>query len=77
MTKIGRFKTNRLFRRLTVLDGMGSVFNVVGNYYNFNYSNSGEEADRKAIENDWGVIGDDIRGVAGRSNKELAQFPHL
>lgn len=50
MTKLRRYKTNKLFHRTTVLDGIGSVINFAENYFDFNYSNSGEEADRKAIE---------------------------
>ena len=74
MTKLRRYKTNRLFHRTSVFDGIGSVINIAGNYFDFNYSNSGEEADRKAIENDWGVIGDDILEAAKKTNDELLQL---
>ncbi len=42
---------------------MGSAFNLTGNYYTFNYSKNAQEADCKALENDWGVVGKDITKV--------------
>ena len=57
MTKTKKYKTNILFNRPSLIDGIASIFNISGNYYEFNYSESGKEADRKAIESDWGVIG--------------------
>lgn len=70
MTKLSRYRTTRLFHRATMLDGFASVFSVSGNYFDFNYSDSGEESDRKAIENDWGVIGDDLRKIAMKTKTE-------
>ncbi len=58
-----RYKSNLLFPRTNFLVGMGSVFNISGNYFRFNYSKSSEEADLKALESDWGVIGEDIKEV--------------
>lgn len=74
MRKMKRYRTIRLFHRTSVLHGIGSIFNVVGNYYHFNYSNSGQDADRKAIEYDWGVVGNDIRKAAKKTNDELLQL---
>jgi hypothetical protein len=39
---------------------MGSVLNISGNYFPFNYSKSDEDADKKAIQSDWAIIGQDI-----------------
>lgn len=75
MTKFRRYKTNRLFHRATFIDGIGSIINFAGNYYNFNYSKSSEEADRKAIENDWRVVGDDIRNATKKAkDKKLPEL---
>jgi hypothetical protein len=74
MTKLKRYKTNRLFHRTSVLDGIGSIINIAGNYFDFKYSNSGEEADSEAIENDWGVVGNDIRKAAKKINNESPQL---
>lgn len=74
MTKLSRNKTYRLFHRTSFLDGIGSIINIFGNYFDFNFSNTGEEADKKAIENDWEVVGDDIRKAVQKMNDELFQL---
>lgn len=56
-----RFRTDILFSVPDYLIGAGTILNIAGNYYEFNYSSSGEEADLKAAESDWGVIGQDMR----------------
>ena len=67
-----KYKTTFLFRRTSFLIGCGSVFNVSGNYFVFNYSKSGLQADAKAIENDWDVIGQDLKDTIRKvSNKQL------
>lgn len=60
MEKIKKYRTDYLFTTPSFLIGMGSVLNISGKYFMFNYSPSGQEADARAIESDWGVIGDDI-----------------
>ena len=74
MPKLKRYKTNTLFHRTSFLDGIGSIINIPGNYFDFNYSKSREDADREAIENDWGVVGNDIRKAAEKTNDELLQL---
>jgi hypothetical protein len=74
MIKRRRYKTNVLFPKTSLLDGFGSIMNVAGNYFRFNYSESGEEADNKAIANDWGVVGDDIRNVIQRTKQKSIQY---
>lgn len=73
MTKTKKYKTNILFNRPSLIDGIASIFNISGNYYEFNYSESGEEADRKAIESDWGVIGNDILEATEELKNELSE----
>ena len=51
--------------------GMGSVFNVQGRYFTFNYSHSGAIADLKALESDWGVVGQDLKISASNLEKTL------
>ena len=73
MDKKAKYKTNILFERASFLKGMGSVFNISGNYYEFDYSESALIADAKAIKSDWDVIGQDIKDAADhhlqKSNK--------
>lgn len=40
---------------------MGSVINLAGNYFPYNVSKSGIEADNLAIGNDFMIVGDDLR----------------
>ncbi len=71
MTKINKYKTNILFPRTSSIIGMGSIFNIAGNYFDFNYSTSGAEADAKAIESDWAMIGEDIEESINRADNKL------
>ena len=64
-----------MFPRTNLIIGVGSVFNVAGNYYEFNRSSTDEEADSKAIESDWGTIGKDLENVFNNEPKE--QLPKL
>lgn len=56
-----KFRTNFLTSQASLLIGAGSVFNLAGSYFMFNVSNSGAEADTRALECDWGMIGQDLQ----------------
>jgi hypothetical protein len=58
-----KYRTDFLYPTNGFLIGVGNVLNLAGNYYSFNYSSTDEEADSKAIESDWGMIGQDIHKV--------------
>ncbi len=55
-----RFNTGYLFSTPSFLSGVGTVINLAGDFYEFNYS---ENADRDAIQNDFNMIGQDINDV--------------
>ena len=59
--------TTILFNRASFLDGIASL-GIVGNYYTFNYSQTPEEADERAIKSDWYAVGNDLREAL---NEEL------
>ena len=59
LTKIR--KTDFLLPNNNFVRGWGSVLNLLGSYFEYNYSNSSKEADLKALESDWQNIGEDIR----------------
>lgn len=63
-------KTSFLLPMNNFLVGLGSVLNVAGKYFDYNYSNSTEEADRKAIESDWQNVGQDIRFAQEKFKKK-------
>lgn len=52
--------TGYLFSHPSFLSGLGSVLNVAGNYFDYNYSGNSYEADRRALQSDWKSIGQDI-----------------
>lgn len=58
-----RFNTGFLFSTPGFLSGAGTVINIAGNFYEFNYSDSDIDADRIALENDFNMIGQDISDV--------------
>jgi hypothetical protein len=64
------YRSDFLFTRSSFLTGAGSVLNISGNYFPFNYSKSDEDADSKAIEFDWGMVGLDLEKVYS-SNKNI------
>lgn len=55
------YRTDFLFSTSSFLSGMGSVLSLGGSFYRFNGSKTGEIADNTAIENDFRVIGQDLR----------------
>ena len=63
MKKQKRYITDFLFSTPSFLSGAGTVINLAGNFYEFNTYESGSEADRTAIENDFEMIGQDIYDV--------------
>lgn len=53
-------QTDFLFPTPSFLIGAGSIFNIAGNYFDFNNSKSDKEADAQAISSDWSLIGSDL-----------------
>ncbi len=69
-----KYRTDFLFPRTNMLIGAGSIFNLAGNYFEFNTSKTEQEADFKALENDWGVIGMDLCAVMNENPKETLEL---
>lgn len=66
ITKIRKYKykqSSRLFASSNFVIGIGSIFNITGNYFEFNYSKTGFEADNKAIKRDWEIIGQELNNA--------------
>ena len=56
--------------------GMGSLLNFSGGYFEYNQSHTPEQADQRALLNDFAMVGQDIRKAmikvsANPSPKEL------
>ena len=60
-----RAYTDFLVPTSSFLTGAGSVINLAGNYFDYNVSDSPEEADYKATLNDWLVLAQDLRVAMG------------
>ena len=69
MNKKNMYQTDFLTANSFVI-GMGSVFNLAGNYFEYNYSRTPEEADEIAIASDWQIIGEDIKQAISGYEKE-------
>lgn len=57
------YRTDFLFPKASFWLGVGSIFSLFGSFYTFNCSETGQEADRTAIESDFGTIGGDISKI--------------
>ncbi len=69
-----KFSTFYLFgQRGSLLTGVATVLNIGGDFFDFNYSQSNEEADAKAIANDWGVIGQELARAIEVVKKEKSK----
>ncbi|MCG8700176.1 MAG: hypothetical protein MI922_19130 [Bacteroidales bacterium] len=73
MTNKLKYKAKRLYPRTSFFQGMGSSFNIAGNYYEFNYFNSDIESDMESIKSDWGIIGNDIYEAMDKSDESILQ----
>ena len=70
MTKIKSLKqTNYLLPKNGFFTGLGSILNISGNYFKYNTSETTEEADIKAIQSDWLMVGKDIKRAKSNFEK--------
>ncbi len=56
-----RPQTDFLVSSGSLIAGMGTVFNLSGEYFEYNVSSSESEADNNAIAKDWEMVGNDLR----------------
>ncbi len=54
------YRTDFLFSKMSFFIGMGSILSLFYSYYEFNCSGSSSEADRTALESDFGTVGCDL-----------------
>lgn len=71
METITEKRTDFLFPKRNFFTGFASIFSIAGDV-RINTSNSGEEADCKAISNDWDMIGQDFRTALNKLNKDVS-----
>jgi len=56
-----KFVTDFLLPKNNFWVGMGSVLNLAGDYFEYNYSKSEADADNRALHSDWYNVGEDIK----------------
>lgn len=61
---------NYLFAEPSIIGGLSGVIDIGATLQQYNYSGSNNEADTKAILNDWLTVGDDIRSSIEKYDKE-------
>ena len=64
MTNKKSYTRDYIFVTPSFLMGMGNVLNIAGNYFPLDQVSSPSEADRRAIESDWGMVGCDLLSAA-------------
>lgn len=64
-------RTDFLFSSPNFWVGFGSTMNLCGGYFSYNWSKTPSEADARAIQNDWEVVGEDLRSALRESEIEL------
>lgn len=62
-------KTDFLFTSPSILRSIGSIFNLAGNYFEYNVSQSSEEADRRALMADFKTVGFDFQAAEKKFRK--------
>lgn len=50
--------------------GLGSVINIAGNYFDYNFPSSHVEVDRRALASDWMNVGKDFKAARKVFEKE-------
>ena len=69
MNNSDNFTTDFLFTTPSFLTGAANVFNLAGNFYDYNRSETEAEADCKAIKCDFNVIASDLKDAIEKFSK--------
>lgn len=66
-----QYRSDFLLPKKSFLSGIGSVFNLFGDFYTFDVSKSEDEADRKALLNDLRMINQDYLKTISTEKRKL------
>ncbi len=70
----GQYVSNQLFAEPSFLEGVSSVLDIHGELHKtYNTEKTGNKADRKALQNDWRAVGDDLKTSIFKYEQELAK----
>lgn len=65
-----KYRSDFLFEKISFSESFFSIFNFWGNNVKINDSRSEEEADAKALQNDFAMVGKDINNAMENFNKQ-------
>jgi len=73
--------TDFLYARPTLLEGIARILDFGNTIQEYNVSQSGFEADFKALDGDWITIGRDLKDAVQKitqeiQDRELIEYPH-
>lgn len=71
---MGNQRTDFLVPTSGFLLGMATIANLSGNFFRYNSSASGAEADFKALRSDFAMVGQDIRSAKEQMMNPAAQM---
>ena len=66
-----KVKSDFLFAQPSLASGVARVFDLFGQFDEYNRSETPEEADAKAIASDWLVVGQDIADAIEQAESEM------
>ena len=69
-----RNKSTFLFAMPSMVSGAARMFDFYGLYDRYNQSRNGDEADARAMFNDWSAVGDEINSAV-KSLKDAEKVP--
>jgi len=64
MSEYLKSRTYFLFSSPSFWSSLGSIFNIAGSYYEYNFSKTPAEADKKALQSDWSILNQDFKNAA-------------
>ena len=65
-----KYSTIILFKEIgSFVTGIATIYNIAGNFFDYNCSESPRKADTNALKNDWGVVGYDIKDAVKKAKK--------
>ncbi len=67
---MNKYNTTFLLPQTSFITWIKSIFDTNGDFFKFNTSESWKEADRKAIENDFWMVGEDLKYAMENFNPE-------
>ncbi len=66
-------RSSLVYARPSFLRGIARIFDVTGSLNEYNTSPTSEQADYRALESDWRVVGEDIQEAMNAVKEDLLE----